>query len=60
MTLTLKKPAAGATPIHLTDRASFQAHAAALPAAARAWLQAIGFDGSPDTHALVPGADGRP
>jgi leucyl aminopeptidase len=60
MTLTLKKPAAGATPIHLTDRASFHAHAAALPAAARAWLQAIGFDGSPDTHALVPGADGRP
>jgi leucyl aminopeptidase len=59
MTLELKKPAAGATPIHATDRALFAALSRKLPAATRQWLAATGFDGAPDTHALVPGADGR-
>ena len=60
MTLTLKKPAAGAVPIHLTNRESFTAHAAQLAPAARRWLQASSFNGSPDTWALVPGPDGEP
>jgi len=59
MTVTLKKPAPGAVPIHLTDRALFSAHTAALPAPARQWLAATGFHGAPDSHALLPDADGR-
>ena len=59
MTLTLKKPAAGTVPIHLTDRASFEGHASTLPAAARQWLRACGFSGAPDSWALVPGPDGE-
>ncbi len=46
-------------PIHLTHKAGFVAQAAALDAPTRAWLQSTGFSGAPDTHALVPGADGR-
>ncbi|MES1163797.1 MAG: leucyl aminopeptidase family protein, partial [Rhizobacter sp.] len=59
MTVLLKKPGAAATPIHAVDRASFTAHLKAAPAATRRWLQAVGFNGAPDTHALVPAADGR-
>jgi leucyl aminopeptidase len=59
MTLTLKKPAAGATPIHLVDRASFASHAASLAPAERRWLATLGFSGAPDSHALLPGSDGR-
>ena len=59
MTVTLKKPAAAAVPIHLTDRALFAAHTATLPPAARQWLASTGFHGAPDTHALLPDADGR-
>ena len=52
--LLLRKPAASATPLHLTDRAGFAALAARLPAATRRWLAASGFEGAPDTHVLVP------
>ncbi|HEY8880192.1 MAG TPA: leucyl aminopeptidase family protein, partial [Roseateles sp.] len=60
MTVQLKKTLpAKATPITVVDRAAFQALAAGLPAATRAWLATVGFVGAPDSHALVPGADGR-
>ncbi len=59
MTLSLQEPVAAATAIHLVNRECFDAVAAALPAHARQWLHTLGFDGSPDTHALLPDADGR-
>ena len=60
MTVKLKKsPPAKATPITVVDRAAFQALAASLPEAMRAWLATVGFVGAADSHALVPGADGR-
>jgi leucyl aminopeptidase len=58
MTVHLKKPAAGATPIHAVDRASLDDHLAKAPAATRRWLTAVGFKGAPETHALVPDAEG--
>ena len=58
MTVQLKKPAARAVAIQAVDRAAFQAALARLPVATRRWLDTVGFDGAPDTHALVPGADG--
>ena len=59
MTVTLKKPAAACIPIHLTDRDSWAAHAAALPPAQRQWLATLGFSGAPDSHALLPDEQGR-
>ena len=59
MTVHLAKPGRGSVPIHATDREQFAAHTAALDPAARRWLQTTGFDGAPDTHALLPAADGR-
>ncbi|MFG6486434.1 leucyl aminopeptidase family protein [Roseateles sp. BYS78W] len=60
MTVKLKKsPPAKATPITVVDRAAFQALAPGLPTATRAWLATVGFVGAADSHALVPGADGR-
>ncbi|NCT84190.1 MAG: leucyl aminopeptidase family protein [Comamonadaceae bacterium] len=60
MTVQLKKTLpAKATPITVVDRAAFQALAADLPEATRAWLATVGFVGAADSHALVPGADGR-
>ena len=60
MTVQLKKTLpAKATPITVVDRAAFQALAAGLPEATRAWLATVGFVGAADSHALVPGADGR-
>jgi leucyl aminopeptidase len=59
MTVTLKKPAATAIPVHAVDAAGFAAAAAALPPAQRQWLATLGFKGAPDTHALLPGDDGR-
>ncbi|MFT7722665.1 MAG: leucyl aminopeptidase family protein [Roseateles sp.] len=60
MTVKLKKTVpAKATPITVVDRAAFQALATGLPAATRQWLATVGFTGAPDSHALVPGADGR-
>jgi leucyl aminopeptidase len=59
MTVDLKKPAADATPIHAVDRATFKNLAPKLPAATRQWLATVGFDGAPDSHALVPDHTGR-
>jgi leucyl aminopeptidase len=60
MTVKLKKTVpAKATPITVVDRAAFQALAPGLPEATRAWLATVGFVGAADSHALVPGADGR-
>ncbi len=59
MTVQLKKPGATCVAVHLTDRDSFARHSAALPAATRQWLATVGFDGAPDSHALLPGSDGR-
>ena len=58
MTVQLKKPTAGSTPIHAVDRHTFASHLAAAPAATQRWLQATGFNGAPDTHMLVPATDG--
>jgi leucyl aminopeptidase len=59
VTVTLKKPPASATPIHLVDRASFARHVATLPAHQRQWLATQGFAGAPDSHALLPDPQGR-
>lgn len=59
MTVTLKKPTAACIPVHLTDRDLFTAHAAALPPAQRQWLATLGFNGAPDSHALLPDEQGR-
>ncbi|MEO6278985.1 leucyl aminopeptidase family protein [Roseateles sp.] len=60
MTVKLKKTAPPkATPITVVDRAAFQALAPGLPEATRAWLATVGFVGAADSHALLPGADGR-
>ncbi|MFM7703371.1 MAG: leucyl aminopeptidase family protein, partial [Rubrivivax sp.] len=40
-------------------RAGFAAAAARAPAATRRWLSQVGFEGAPDTHALVPGPGGE-
>ncbi len=58
MTVQLKKPTAGSTPIRCVDRASLADQLAAAPAATRRWLQATGFAAAPDSHVLVPAADG--
>ena len=58
MTVLLKKPTAACIPVHLTDRDSFASHAAALPPAQRQWLATLGFCGAPDSHALLPDAQG--
>ena len=50
---------ASATPIHVVDRAGFDATVAALPAAERQWLRSQGFAGAPDTLALMPDESGR-
>ena len=59
MTVQLKKPVASATPIHLVDKASFEASSRGLPAITRQWMSTTGFVGAPDTHVLVPDAQGR-
>jgi leucyl aminopeptidase len=59
MSVNLKKPGAAAVPVHLIDRASFAKRSAKLPAATRRWLATVGFDGKPDTHALLADATGR-
>lgn len=58
MTVELAKPSKGSVALHLTDRASFKKLAAALDPQARRWLQTLNFSGAPDTHALLPAADG--
>ncbi len=60
MTVHLKKSApAGSVAITVVDRAAFQALAPKLPAATRHWLATLGFVGAADSHALVPGPDGK-
>ena len=59
MTVHLKTPPAGCTPIHVVDRASFDPALAQAAPHKRQWLAAIGFKGVPDSHDLVPAADGR-
>ncbi len=59
MTVHLKKPGVGAVPVHLVDRASFAGLSAPLSPQSRQWLDTVGFKGSPDTHALMPGPDGK-
>ncbi len=58
MTVLLKRPVRTATPIHCVESAGLAAALRAAPAATRRWLKAVGFTGAPDTHALVPAADG--
>jgi leucyl aminopeptidase len=58
MTVLLAQPPRGSIPLHATDRASFAAHAAGLEPAGRRWLKSTGFSGAPDSHALLPAADG--
>ncbi len=58
MTVHLAKPRRGSIAIYTTTRAQFAVHAEALTPAARRWLQTTGFDGVPETHALLPGDDG--
>ena len=58
MTVQTGKPRRGSVPIHATDREHFAAHAALLEPAARRWLQANGFNGAPDTFAVLPAVDG--
>ena len=60
MTVHLHKTIpASATPITVVDRARFEQLAPKLPAATRHWLQTTGFSGAPDSHALVPDAQGK-
>ncbi len=54
MTVDLKKPQAGDTPIRVVDRAGFAAQAAAATPRVRQWLATVGFSGVADSHALVP------
>jgi leucyl aminopeptidase len=58
MTVLLSKTPRGSTPLHATDRASFAAHATALEPALQRWMHSVGFTGAPDTHVLLPAADG--
>ena len=58
MTVQLAKPGRGSVPVHTTDRHQFATLGAGLDPAARRWLQTVGFTGAPDSHALLPGADG--
>lgn len=58
MSVQLKKPAASAIPVRVVDRAGLAARLDAAPAATRRWLEATGFSAAPDSHVLVPAADG--
>jgi leucyl aminopeptidase len=58
MTVLLKKPVRTATPIHCVEASGCLAALQAAPAPTRRWLKALGFNAAPDTHALVPAADG--
>ncbi|MBL8327639.1 MAG: leucyl aminopeptidase family protein [Rubrivivax sp.] len=49
---------AEAITIHVVDRAAWPAARERLDAASQRWLVACGFDGAPDSHALLPDASG--
>ena len=60
MTVQLKKSSSAASvAITVVDRQAFQALIPKLAAPTRHWLAAVGFNGAPDSHALVPAADGK-
>ncbi len=59
MTVRLGKPRKGSIPIFTTTREGFESARAALAEPARNWLATTGFVGAPDSHALLPGPDGR-
>ena len=58
MTVRLGKPRRNSIAIHSVDRVGFAALGKAIDARARRWLKSLGFDGAPDTHAIVPAEDG--
>ena len=58
MTVRLGKPRKNSIPIHATDRAGFAALSKRLDASASRWMKTLGFSGAPDTHVLLPDADG--
>ena len=58
MTTELGKPGRNSVPIISVDRDSFAAASASLDAPARRWFETVGFNGAPDTHALLAAADG--
>jgi leucyl aminopeptidase len=49
----------GSTPLHLVDRATFARLSSQLSKPELRWLGRLGFDGAPDTHALLPADDGN-
>jgi leucyl aminopeptidase len=60
MTVQLQKTIpASAIAITVVDGARFAQLTPTLPAATRQWLQTVGFTGAPDSHALVPDAQGK-
>ena len=58
MTVEFDTSTRNAVAVVATDREHFKRHSAALAADQRRWLQTLCFDGAPDTHALLPAADG--
>src|SRR3954447_11457580 len=56
--LLVTDPTAPATPIWLVDEATWPARATELPAVARAFAQAQGFEPKAGRHVLLPGPDG--
>ena len=58
MTVILKKPLPSCVPVHLATREQFPNLVAGLPAASRQWLETLGFNGAPDSHALLPDEQG--
>ncbi len=58
MTVHLSKPPRGSVPVHVVDRAQFEALAASLAPGARRWLKTLNFSGAADSHALLPAEDG--
>ncbi len=58
MTVELKKPAAGATPIRVVDASTLAAACRTAPGTHRRWSETLRFEGRAHTHALLPAADG--
>ncbi len=63
MTVELAKSARsaapkGSIPLQVVERATFAQALAQLPPASARWLRSVGFEGAPDTHALLPAEDG--
>ena len=63
MTVSLSKTlpdstTTGSVPIRCVDRAGLAAELSTVPEPTQRWLRSNGFTAAPDTHALVPAADG--